>query len=91
MDNRVDPVTRTLRLQADLVNYGGLLKTGMAVMVSMEFDANKELAVPSLAVQWDRRGSFVWKVADGAVRRTDVAIVRRRERRRCAEGQYRGG
>jgi RND family efflux transporter MFP subunit len=77
VDNRVDPVTRTLRLQADLAHYAGLLKTGMAIMVSMEFNASQELAVPSLAVQWDRRGSFVWKVADNAVRRTDVAIIRR--------------
>jgi len=77
VDNRVDATTRTLRLQADLVNYAGLLKTGMAIMVSLEFEANQELAVPSLAVQWDRRGSFVWKVVDGAVRRTDVAIIRR--------------
>jgi RND family efflux transporter MFP subunit len=77
VDNRVDPVTRTLRLQADIVNYAGLLKTGMAIMVSLEFDANEELAVPSLAVQWDRRGSFVWKLVDSAVRRADVAIIRR--------------
>ena len=49
----------------------------MAIMVSLEFAADQELAVPSLAVQWDRRGSFVWKVVDGAVRRADVAIVRR--------------
>jgi hypothetical protein len=33
--------------------------------------------VPSLAVQWDRRGSFVWKIADGAARRAEVAIIRR--------------
>jgi hypothetical protein len=28
-------------------------------------------------VQWDRRGSFVWKIADGVARRTEVAIVKR--------------
>ena len=77
IDNRVDATTRTLRLQADLANQAGLLKTGMAIMVSLEFDPDQELVVPSLAVQWDRRGSFVWKVAEGAARRADVAIVRR--------------
>jgi RND family efflux transporter MFP subunit len=77
VDTRVDATTRTLRLQADLANYAGLLKTGMAIMVSLEFEANQELAVPNLAVQWDRRGSFVWKIVDGAVRRSDVAIIRR--------------
>ena len=77
IDNRVDETTRTLRLQADLANFGGLLKTGMAITVSLEFDPDQELVVPSLAVQWDRRGSFVWKVVDGAARRADVAIIRR--------------
>ena len=33
--------------------------------------------MPSLSVQWDRRGSFVWKVVDGAARRADIAIVQR--------------
>lgn len=77
IDNHIDATTRTLRLQADLANKDGLLKTGMAIMVMLEFNPDEELAVPNLAVQWDRRGSFVWKVADGAARRADVAIIRR--------------
>ncbi len=77
IDNHVDATTRTLRLQADLANEKGLLKTGMAIMVSLAFAPDQQLAVPSLAVQWDRKGSFVWKVAEGAARRADVAIVRR--------------
>jgi len=77
IDNRVDATTRTLRLQAELVNYAGLLKTGMAIMVTLEFDSNQELAVPGLAVQWDRRGSFVWKIVDGRARRANIAIVGR--------------
>ncbi len=77
IDNHVDQTTRTLRVQAELPNDDGALKTGMAILVTLTFDTDKELAVPSLAVQWDRRGSFVWKVVDEAVRRSDVAIVRR--------------
>ena len=77
IDNRVDQTTRTLRMQAELANDEGTLKTGMAILVKLAFDTASELAVPSLAVQWDRRGSFVWKVADGAAHRADVAIVRR--------------
>ena len=77
IDNRVDETTRTLRLEAEIANHGGALKTGMAVTVTLRFDSDRQLAVPSLAVQWDRRGSFVWKDADGAARRTEVAIIRR--------------
>lgn len=77
IDNHVDETTRTLKLEAELANTEGLLKAGMAVAVTLTFDSKEELAVPSLAVQWDRNGSFVWKVVDGAARRADVAIVRR--------------
>ena len=77
IDNHVDQTTRTLRMRAELANDDGALKTGMAILVKLTFDTSTELAVPSLAVQWDRRGSFIWKVVDGAARRADVAIVRR--------------
>ena len=33
VDNRVDATTRTLRLQADLVNFAGLLKTGIRLLL----------------------------------------------------------
>ena len=77
IDNHVDPTTRTLKLEAELTNFGGVLKGGMAITVTLEFKSNQELMVPSLAVQWDRRGPFVWKVVDAAARRADVAIVKR--------------
>lgn len=77
IDSRVDETTRTLRLEAELQNPGQILKAGMAITVDLEFDLEDQLAVPSLAVQWDRRGSYVWKLVEGAVRRTEVAIVRR--------------
>ncbi len=77
IDNRVDQTTRTLRLQAELANESRALKSGMAIIVRLQFGADQELVVPSLAVQWDRRGSYVWKIVDGAARRADIAIVRR--------------
>jgi RND family efflux transporter MFP subunit len=77
IDSRVDETTRTLKLEAELANPDQVLKAGMAITVELEFDMEDQLAVPSLAVQWDRRGSYVWKVVDGAVRRAEVAIVRR--------------
>jgi RND family efflux transporter MFP subunit len=77
IDNHVDETTRTLKLEAELTNRDKVLKTGMAVTVTLEFAADKELVVPSLAVQWDRRGSFVWKIVEGSAKRVDVAIVKR--------------
>jgi RND family efflux transporter MFP subunit len=77
IDNRIDETTRTLRLEAELANESRALRAGMAITVELAFETNEELAVPSLSVQWDRRGSFLWKVVDDAVQRADIAIVRR--------------
>jgi RND family efflux transporter MFP subunit len=91
VDNRVDQTTRTLRLEAELANEGGMLKTGMAATVALTFNTDRRLMVPSLAVQWDRRGSFVWKAADGAVTRAKVAILRRQSGVVIVEGELQDG
>ena len=77
IDNRVDPTTRTLRLEAALSNEGEVLKPGMALTVALDHDTDEQLAVPSLALQWDRDGSFVWKIEDQAARRAPVVILSR--------------
>lgn len=78
IDNRVDPVARTLRVEATLPNDANVLKPGMALTVSMSFPGEPHPAVSSLAVQWDRAGAYVWKIADGAAHRTAVQILGRR-------------
>lgn len=77
IDNQVDETTRTLKMEATLDNSAGILKPGMAVDVSMQFRSDERLAVPSLSVQWDREGAYVWKVADGAAARADIVILSR--------------
>jgi RND family efflux transporter MFP subunit len=77
VDSRVDEATRTLRMEAVLRNEDQALKPGMAVTVTFAFDNPGQISVPSLSVQWDRQGSFVWKIDGEAVRRTPVAIVSR--------------
>ncbi len=78
VDSRVDPETRTLAVEATLPNDARVLKPGMALSVSMSFPGEARPAVPSLAVQWDKSGSYVWTVADGAAHRTGISIVGRR-------------
>lgn len=91
IDNRVDETTRTLRLEAELANEGQALKTGMAVNVALQFDTAEQLAVPTLAIQWDRRGSFVWKVVEGAARRAEIAILRRESGVVIVQGDVQAG
>ena len=91
LDNRIDETTRTLRVEAELDNEGQALKAGMAINVALTFDTDEQLAVPTLSIQWDRAGSFIWKVVDGAARRAEVAIIRRESGIVIVEGAVEAG
>jgi RND family efflux transporter MFP subunit len=78
VDTRVDPVARTLNVEATLPNNSDVLKPGMALDVAMTFAGQPRPAVPSLAVQWDRNGSYVWRIGDGdTAHRVAITIVSR--------------
>ena len=78
IDSRVDPVSRSLRVRATLPNTDDALRPGMAITVILRFRGEPRTQVPSLAVQWDRDGPYVWKIVDGAAMRTAVDIIGRR-------------
>src|SRR5918993_2977780 len=91
IDSRVDETSRTLRMEAALGNERGDLKPGMSIAVGITFPGEERLGVPSLAVQWDREGSFVWKLDGDVVRRTEVAILSRRSDRVIVQGNLSAG
>lgn len=78
VDSRVDPTTRTLNVEASLPNDANALKPGMALTLVLSFPGTPHPSVPSLAVQWDRQGSYVWKVDGTVVHRTAIQIITRR-------------
>jgi RND family efflux transporter MFP subunit len=78
VDSRVDPTTRELNVQATLPNDAAVLKPGMALTLILDFPGSPHPSVSSLAIQWDRQGSYVWKVADGKAKRVPVQIITRR-------------
>lgn len=78
VDSRVDPVARSLKVEARLPNDANTLKPGMALNVTIDFPGVEHPSVPSLAVQWDRDGPYVWKVTGDTVSRAGVQVVARR-------------
>jgi len=78
VDSRIDPATRTLKVEAQIPNTDGALKPGTAVVISLAFPGEPQPSVPSLAVQWDRQGPFVWRLDGDVVHRTPVQILTRR-------------
>ncbi|MCP4385889.1 MAG: efflux RND transporter periplasmic adaptor subunit [Hyphomicrobiales bacterium] len=78
IDNRIDSTTRTLRVEATLPNRGEDLRPGMAVNISLVAPSDPQPSVPSLAIQWDRDGSYVWKLDGDVVGRAAVQVIARR-------------
>jgi RND family efflux transporter MFP subunit len=81
LDNRVDPDSRTLRVQAELPNDDDRLRSGMAFAVEMRLPGEPYPEIEALAIQWGADGAFVWVERDGAAIRAPVRIVQRNAER----------
>lgn len=92
IDSRVDPASRTLKIEATFSNSDGGLIPGATYAVSTVNAGAPAVSVPGLAVQWDRTGSYVWKLAkDGAVSRAGVVILQRRDEIAVIDGDVSPG
>ena len=77
VDNKIDPASRTLQVQATLPNPEGLIKSGMSFSVDMTFPGETFPAVDPLSIQWSNNGAYVWKVVDNKAVKGMVDIVQR--------------
>ena len=77
IDNRVDEVSRSLRVQAAIGNADDRLRSGMAFLISLSFTGESHPAVDPLAIQWGSSGAFVWLVRDGKALRQPIRILQR--------------
>ncbi|MCR8723886.1 efflux RND transporter periplasmic adaptor subunit [Frigidibacter sp. ROC022] len=78
-DSRVDPVTRSVTVKAQIDNSEGLLWPGMTFAVRLEQISDPLPALPSTAITWSRSGSSVWIDADGVAEQVPVTILYRRD------------
>jgi RND family efflux transporter MFP subunit len=77
IDNRVDPASRTLRVQARLDNADDRLRAGMSFSIMIDLPGDPAPSVDPLSVQWSREGAFVWVVRDGKAARLPLRILQR--------------
>lgn len=73
LDNRIDPVTRSIRARALLPNPDRLLRAGMFMRVTVRAEPRISLSIPEEAVQPVGPRTFVWVVSEG-----DQGLVARR-------------
>lgn len=77
MESRIDPATRTLRIQARVPNQDDRFRPGTSFAVRLQLGDRRFPAVPAGALQWDRDGAYVWRVADGRAARVNVRVLKR--------------
>ncbi len=69
----VDPATRTMATEIDIANPDHLLKPGMYANVALALEQHANaITVPTVALQKDDRGQFVYTAAGDSARRIDV-------------------
>ena len=89
---RIDPETRTLAVRGEIPNPTLALIPGSTFSISVRLTGQETPLVPGLAVQWDRRGAFVWRLAaKNVVERIDIAIVARNGDRVMVDAPLKAG
>ena len=77
-DSRLDSVTRSATVQAEIENPDGVLLAGMTFAIRMTEVIDPLPAVPATAITWDRTGAGIW-IAEGGSTRRVPATIRYRE------------
>ena len=91
IDSRIDSASRTIRVRARIPNADDELRAGMSFTVSMKFAGETYPAVDPLSVQWDSKGSYVWRLNKDKAERVPVRIVQRNPENVLVEGALKAG
>lgn len=87
VDSRIDPASRTRRVEAMLSNEDMSLVPGATFTINLAVPGRQAFSVPGLAVLWDRAGSYVWKRSpNGVAQRVPVTILQRTSQAILVEG-----
>jgi membrane fusion protein (multidrug efflux system) len=78
IDSRVDPVSRSIAVRAELPNPKGELRPGMFMTVKLQGEMSPALLVPENAIVPEQGRTFVFVVEEGEASRREVKLGKRR-------------
>jgi membrane fusion protein (multidrug efflux system) len=78
LDSRVDPVTRSIFVRAEIPNPDGALRPGMFMTVALQGDVIPTLMVPEAAIVPEQGRTYVFVAAQGVAQRREVTVGRRK-------------
>ena len=79
INSRVDPVSRSFMVRAQVPNDEDRLRPGMSFAVTIDLLGGDYILAPEVAVQWGGDGAYLWVIRDGKAERVLVTIVQRQE------------
>ncbi|MGF1543833.1 MAG: efflux RND transporter periplasmic adaptor subunit [Parvularculaceae bacterium] len=92
IDTRFDAASRTIDVEATAAASPNAPRPGGVVAVAARREGAPAVGVAGLAVQWDRSGAFVWRIAaDGAAERARVRLMQREGERALVAGEVKPG
>ncbi len=91
VDSRIDPQARTLTIRAAIDNSDDRLRPGLSFLVETVFEGERHMAVPLLSLQWDRDGSYLWRVSEDRANRVAVTILERGDTQALVTGELSPG
>ncbi|MBT5266265.1 MAG: efflux RND transporter periplasmic adaptor subunit [Rhodospirillaceae bacterium] len=77
LGSRIDRLTRSLRVEAEIANPEDALRPGSSFEVQVSFVGQSYPSVREVAVLWSRDGAYVWRVKGDRAEKVFVKIVRR--------------
>ena len=78
-ESRIDPKRRTLMVRAEIDNEADNLRPGMSFSTRWQIKGGLFPAVPEIALQWSRKGAYVWIVREGIVNKVAVRVEFRKD------------
>jgi membrane fusion protein, multidrug efflux system len=78
LDSRVDPVTRSIAVRAELPNPKGELRPGMFMTVRLQGEVAPALLVPEGAIVPEQGHTYVFVIENGVAQRREVKLGKRR-------------
>jgi membrane fusion protein, multidrug efflux system len=78
LESRVDPVTRSITVRAEIANPAGILRQGMFMTVTLKGEPTPTLLVPEAAIVPEQGRTYVFVVRNSVVERREVHIGKRR-------------
>ncbi len=84
--SRIDPLTRSLKVEAEIPNTDDSLRPGTSFEVRLSHVGKSYPSVPEVAVLWSRDGAYLWRIEGDRARKVYVKVVHRDAGRILVDG-----